>query len=250
MLAQLVVNGATNIGRVRAENQDFFAIENLDERRSLCVVADGMGGHKGGAIASELAVRSIVEAFGGPKLDHDVVLKRFDSAFRSAHDTIRVRSMTDPASLFGMGTTCVAVYIDGASAWWGHIGDSRIYFHNSSGLKLLTRDHSKVQAMVDAGLISEEAARTHPERNVITMALGATPILEVSRNPEPLELRPGDRLVLCTDGLTGMLTDEQIRAILDREPGVEEACSALVDAALEAGGDDNVTLVIVGRADE
>ncbi|MAE71159.1 MAG: hypothetical protein CME06_11920 [Gemmatimonadetes bacterium] len=250
MSAQLVVHGATDVGKVRAENQDFFAMERFDEARSLYVVADGMGGHNGGEIASELAVRSVVEAFGGPKLDHDIVRKRFDLAFRSAHDTIRVRSMTDPASLFGMGTTCVAVYIDGASAWWGHIGDSRIYLHNPSGLKLLTRDHSKTQAMIDAGLISEEAARTHPERNIITMALGATPILEVSRNPEPLQLDPGDRLILCTDGLTGMLTDAQIRAILDRESGAEEACRALIGAALEAGGEDNVTVVIVGRTKE
>jgi len=244
--SHLVVYGRSETGKVRAENQDCFAIVELDDTRTLCVVADGMGGHMGGEIASALAVETITKAFEGPAADADKLGARLDRAFRSAHDVIRVRAMTDPGTLFGMGTTCVAAHLDGARLRWAHVGDSRLYLHDAAGLRLMTRDHSKVQEMVDAGLITSEEARHHPERNVITMALGATPIAEVARNDEPLELRSGERVLLCTDGLSGMLADAEIESILGRETEVDAACDALVEAALEAGGEDNVTVVIAG----
>ena len=247
MSSPLQAHGATHIGHVRTTNQDSYAIVSLDDRSLLCVVADGMGGHKGGEVASHLATTSFAKAFEGVKIDPAQIPERLERGMRAANDLIHVRSLTEPNELFGMGTTCVVVLTVAEQVHWVHVGDSRIYCHRPGHLQQLTHDHSRVQEMVDAGIISAAEARVHPERNVITQALGIPLPLEVDHSDPPRELKQSERIMLCTDGLTGMLDDPSIEAILDREPKSDAAVDALIRAALDAGGTDNITVVLIER---
>ena len=240
--------GITHVGKVRKNNQDSLKIEEISDRETLLVVADGMGGHAGGAEASRIAVDHVMECVltahkaAEPSPDKRAVLRE---AILGAHAQIRTRGQNDRA-LQGMGTTCVAVHLDGNEALWAHVGDSRIYLHQPGHLELLTRDHSRVQQLVDHGLISPDEARTHPYRNVITQALGPMDKIQVDVGPEPIALGPDEQLLLCSDGLSGMLTDQEITDVLDRHPDAEDAASALIQGALDSGGDDHIT-VVLGR---
>jgi protein phosphatase len=233
---------------VRATNQDSYAIIPLNDHALLCVVADGMGGHKGGEVASQLATTSFAKAFEGLAINPKGIPERLERGMRAANDLIHVRSLTEPNELFGMGTTCVVVLAVDGLIHWVHVGDSRIYCHRLGHLQQLTRDHSRVQELIDAGIISQAEARVHPERNVITQALGIPLPLEVDHSDPPRDLKPGERILLCTDGLTGMLDDSGIGAILDREAEGGAAVTALIQAALDAGGTDNITAVLVQHA--
>lgn len=248
--------GRTHAGRVRSHNEDSFEI---DPEQELFVVADGMGGHSHGEVASRMAVKTIRHFVAevaseddatwpfpyDPRLRrHSNVLK---AAVRLAHDHVLSAIRRDD-NLFGMGTTVVGCLVRDGMAAVAHVGDSRAYRLHDGRLDRLTQDHTWVNEQVVAGFLSEEQARDHPLKNVVTRALGGDS--EVRVDVAEVELEPGDTLLLCSDGLTTMLDDveieEHLRAMENGD--LEAACARLVDEANERGGHDNVTVVLL-RAD-
>jgi serine/threonine protein phosphatase PrpC len=228
---------ATHPGRVRDSNEDTFLAE-----AGLFIVADGMGGHQAGEVASELAVTTLKEG----RLEM-ADTEGVASVVRRANDAIIDRARTDPATR-GMGTTITGlVMVDGESitALAVNVGDSRTYRWREGSLEQITVDHSYVQDLVASGMITPSEARTHPRRNIVTRALGVEP--EVRPDVSPVELRLGDRFVICSDGLVDELTDDEITTILldasDTDP--DEVAHCLVTAAVDHGGRDNVTIVIL-----
>lgn len=221
---------ATDIGRVRERNEDSFLVEP-----PLYAIADGMGGHRGGAVASELALEKVEELFHGKG-------GSLAELVRSANRAVFERSMAD-RKVTGMGTTLTAATVDDEGAHLAHVGDSRAYLLRGGALRQLTDDHTLVNRMVRAGEITREEADVHPHRNVLTRALGTEPEVEVDEDDVPLI--DGDRLLLCSDGLTAMVTEPQIQAILEATPKPQEAADRLIKAANRAGGIDNITVVVV-----
>jgi PPM family protein phosphatase len=234
-------------GRIRLNNEDSCGqfVPTTDEQMAdlgaVFVVADGMGGHRGGEIASRIAVRSIL-AFYSANSDEDRS-QALARAFREANTTIIQESVAD-STLFGMGTTCTAVALQGGKAYFAHVGDSRAYLLRRGLLTQLTHDHSIVGEMVRSGIISDEDARNHPKRNVITRSLGAQDDIAADTPAVPMALEPGDTFLLCTDGLTSYLSDADIAAIL-ATGSPEEACKKMVKMANEQGGRDNITVQAV-----
>jgi len=241
--------GLTDIGRVRASNQDAFAVLN---DVGLWIVADGMGGHAGGDVASRLAVESITKRVrshaGTGNLSQtgqawtEIQLRQL---IESAHHTICKHAIEHP-HLGGMGTTLVVLSIPSGSTprlSLAYVGDSRAYLLRDGALLQLTQDHSLVEEHVRSGQLSPEDAATHPLRHVLTRALGIGNVVEPDSSTHPLQ--PDDLILLCTDGLTKMMDDGRIADILlhaGRSP--EAACLALVDEANRRGGADNVTVVV------
>jgi len=241
--------GLTDIGRVRASNQDGFAVLN---DVGLWIVADGMGGHAGGDVASRLAVESITEQVrrhaGTDSLSQarqawtETQLRQLIEA---AHHTIRNNAFEHP-HLGGMGTTVVVLSIPSGSIprlSLAHVGDSRAYLLRAGTLFQLTQDHSLVEEHVRSGRLSRQDAATHPLRHVLTRALGIEDAVEPDSSTH--QLQPDDLILLCTDGLTKMLDDGRIADTLlytGRSP--EAACLALVEEANRRGGEDNVTVVV------
>ena len=230
----------TDTGKKRNMNQDFvYASEQrVGAIPNLFIVADGMGGHNAGDLASRLAVETMVDHIGnsGKKRTLTILSEAVDAANRSVY----ARSLTDK-SLTGMGTTVVACCVEGESLYVVNVGDSRLYVIRDD-IYQVTRDHSLVEEMVKAGTISRKQARTHPEETVITRAIGAGDQLRVDLFRFPL--RPGEKILMCTDGLTNMLTDEEILQILSGRTDYDEAAQALVESANRAGGKDNITVLI------
>jgi serine/threonine protein phosphatase PrpC len=235
--------GASDVGRVRQGNEDSFLV---DEARGVFLVADGMGGHAAGEVASAMAAATVGEALAGAA-DAGLCDERVDgvlvASFRAAHQAIERRSAED-ASTRGMGTTLTACMVcPDLTLRMGHIGDSRAYLLRGGGLRQLTRDHTWVQREVDAGRLTPRAARTHRFAHIITRALGA----ESPDEPDVLAgaLEPGDLLLLATDGLTGMLHDAVIAEVLRLGTPLAARADALIAAANAAGGTDNITAVLV-----
>lgn len=223
----------TDVGRQRQANED-----SLLARSPLFVVADGMGGAQAGEVASMTAVQAFSDGLpdGSPE-------DALESSIGIANRTIHERAHADPA-LSGMGTTITAAAVDSQreEVVIGHVGDSRAYRLRDGILQRLTRDHSLVEEMRRRGQITEEQAEDHPQRSIITRALGPEPEVQVDIQSVPAE--PGDIFMLCSDGLTTMLTDERIRILIEEAPGLEAATRALVDEANVAGGRDNITVLI------
>jgi protein phosphatase len=233
---RLVVGAATDVGRVREANEDSFLLVE-----PVFAVADGMGGHRGGEVASRLALETI-EALSTDAADD------LAGTVRRANEAVFERSVGDRA-VAGMGTTLTAVVVRAGEARFAHVGDSRAYLLRAGDLRLVTEDHTLVQQMVRAGEITPAEAEIHPHRSVLTRALGTDPDVDVDELAVPL--LEGDRLLLCTDGLTGMLAERQVRAILEAEPDPQRASERLIRAANRAGGVDNVTAVVIDvRGDE
>jgi protein phosphatase len=224
----------SNVGLLRDGNEDAaFA------GRHLLAVADGMGGHAAGEVAAAAVIAALEQLdelgvnAGDPR---EALRDAFSEANRSLRDMVAADS-----ELQGMGTTATAVLSDGAYGWLAHIGDSRAYLLRDGTLRQLTRDHTFVQQLVDEGRITAEAASTHPQRNVITRALDGRE--QVEADVERLDLAPGDRLLLCSDGLSGVVSDESIAEVLDGSTP-DEAVQRLVDLALRGGGPDNITCIV------
>jgi PPM family protein phosphatase len=234
---------ASNIGRIRNENQDTFGVfpdVSVQSNDRLFVVADGMGGHKGGKNASELAVRSIGEVYRvSTELD---TRKRLHAAFQTANESIIQESLDNP-SLAGMGTTCVALAMKDNEVHIAHIGDSRAYCVAKGTLTQLTMDHSTVAELQRRRVLSAEEARIHPERSVLYRALGTRRPAEVDFLPAITPIS-NDRFVLCTDGLTNMVEDSQICEIVEHH-SAQDACDELVRLANKRGGYDNITLIVI-----
>ncbi len=227
---------ATHVGRLRSGNEDAVFPEGVGSGPGpvLVGVADGMGGHVGGEVASRLAIEAASNADGG-------VVERV----KAANGAVVARALDDP-ELVGMGTTLTLAEIEDASCEIAHVGDSRAYLYRDGELRQITTDHSLIAELLAAGRITEDDAATHPQRSVVTRALGMARAVRVDRFHE--ELRPGDRLLICSDGLTTMIDDDAIAAVLEAEPDAEAAAWALVEAANLAGGVDNITVAVVDAA--
>ena len=232
---RIEVGSATDIGRVRERNEDSILVEP-----PLFVVADGMGGHRGGQVASQLALETLEELAdgGGGSLAEQV---------RRANRAVWDRALEDER-LAGMGTTLTAARIEGSSALIAHVGDSRAYLLRDGMLRQLTTDHTLVARMVSSGEITEAEADVHPHKNVLTRAIGTDEQVEVDE--DTIELQAGDRILLCSDGLTGMVTEDQIQAILEHSDGAPRAADRLVKAANRAGGIDNISVVVLDAIGE
>lgn len=232
---------ATDVGRVRDHNEDTAVAA-----ASVFVVADGMGGHAAGEVASALAARTVSRLDGVARLRlHDIVAQ-VDEANR----TILRSAEQDPRQA-GMGTTLagLAVIEVGGSDHWAvfNIGDSRVYRLSGDGeLELVTVDHSEVRELLDAGWITEDEARTHPARNVVTRSLGRDPMGAVDTWVFPQQ--PGERFLVCSDGLSNECSAADIRSVLLGHPDAQEAATALVALACDHGGRDNVTAIVVSLA--
>jgi protein phosphatase len=242
----------TDVGRKRKGNEDSVFI-NPEQR--LFVVADGMGGHAAGEVASKLAVDAINEFVcltGGDEeitwpfgLDQTMSYdgNRLKTAIRYANRKV-LEATKEKSEYEGMATTVAAVLVDQDSANVGHVGDSRVYLWCDGTLTQLTADHSWVNEQIQSGVISADQARGHPLRNVVTRALGGR--LDLAVDMQVRKMKAGDVLLLCSDGLTTMVPDEEIAAVLARTQGdVEETAKALVAAANEHGGEDNITVLVL-----
>jgi serine/threonine protein phosphatase PrpC len=234
----LVTASETDVGLVREANEDFMAVFERPSGHRLLVVADGMGGHRGGSTASRLCVETVGDVFQRSSEEPEALLR---DALETANDRIYQAARRD-VELTGMGTTAVLVMLTpDFEAFVGHLGDSRAYLLRDSVMKPLTEDHTVVAAMQRRGLLSEEAAGKHPRRHELSRCVGFHP--EVEPEVARLEVHPGDRFLLCSDGLSGQVTDDEIAAVLRRE-ALAEAVTTLVEAANARGGVDNVTVVV------
>jgi protein phosphatase len=248
---EIKAHGLTHVGKQRQHNEDAFLV--ADEAK-LYLVADGMGGHAAGEIASRIAVDSISEFILHTKEDDGTWPHAYDehytrstnrlmAAVRLANTRV-LEAMRKDARLRGMGTTVVACLAEEGTMSVAHVGDSRAYLVRDGRLSRLTNDHSWVFEQVQAGMLTEEEAEKHPLRNVITRALGGA--LQVSPDASEVASKPGDVYLLCSDGLTGMLPEEEIlRVVNDNIDDLERACQELIDRANERGGLDNVTAILV-----
>src|SRR3954454_21805437 len=227
---------ASDLGRQRQGNEDNYFV-----RAPLFVVADGMGGAQAGEVASEIAV----EAFDGGLPDGSPA-ESLAEVIREANRRIHDRSRSDEQAA-GMGTTCTAAYVGESDVTIAHVGDSRAYLWRDGDLIRLTRDHSLVGELVARGKLTEEQAEAHPQRSVITRALG--PEANVQVDVERYPARAGDVFLINSDGLTGMVGEAGVKPILERGESLEQAGRELIAAANEAGGRDNITVVLF-RLDE
>jgi len=231
----LQIRGLTDKGKVRETNQDNFYI---DENAKWCIIADGMGGHNGGEIASKTTVDIIKENLKCTPTNIDACLK---NAIYTANTDVYDMSL-HTENLVGMGTTGVVCYFDGKTATIANVGDSRAYHLGELGLRQVTTDHSIVQQLVDLGTITPTEAKTHPQKNLITRAIGTEPNIEVDITHTAF--KKGDYFLLCTDGLTTFVDDEIITQII-KNNDIDSAIKGLINIANENGGMDNITAILV-----
>lgn len=235
---QVITASLSAVGLVRTHNEDYCSEFQRPAGARLLVLADGMGGHQGGATASRIAVETIGEVFGSSQSDPQTMLRE---AFITANNRVYQMAADNP-ELRGMGTTAVSLLLEpGGGCWVAHIGDSRAYRFSRGKLEPLTADHSVVAEMVRRGLITPEEAEVHPRRNEILRSVGVE--LDVEPDVCAVPLESGDRFILCSDGLSGLVSDEEIAAVLQREPP-SQAVGTLVDSANARGGNDNITVQI------
>jgi serine/threonine protein phosphatase PrpC len=241
------VSVQSDIGCLRQNNEDSVGYwEPEDDQQflrkgRLAVVADGMGGYEGGQEASRLAVETLVEVyrdFGGDDPQAALV-----EALQTAHEQIREYSFAHPG-LRGMGTTCTAAAIVQDSLYYVHVGDTRLYLIRDGKITRVTRDHSYVGRLVESGMISAEEAENHPQRNILTAALGTNPDLIMDSPGQPEPLRPEDVLLICSDGLWGQVRDSEILDAVENK-SAEQTGRKLIELARERGGPDNITVEVL-----
>ena len=241
------VSVQSDIGCLRQNNEDSFGYwEPEDDQQflrkgRLAVVADGMGGYEGGQEASRLAVETLVEVyrdFGGDDPQAALV-----EALQTAHEQIREYSFAHP-ELRGMGTTCTAAAIVQDALYYVHVGDTRLYLIRDGQITRVTRDHSYVGRLVESGMISPEEAENHPQRNILTAALGTNPDLIMDSPGQPEPLRPEDVLLICSDGLWGQVRDSEILDAVENK-SAEQTGRKLIELARERGGPDNITVEVL-----
>ncbi len=237
--------GLSDPGCVRTQNQDAYQIEQLDRNTLLCVVCDGMGGARSGNIASTLAVDVFtqeVKRTWTASMDHEAINQMLRSAVKLANFTVY-----DQAAQFeefsGMGTTLVAALVRGREVTVVNVGDSRVYSVNPGGIKLLSKDHSLVQMMVERGELTPELARSYPGKNFITRAIGTETVVECDLFHYSVDR--GDCLLLCSDGLSNMMDDQEILFEVVHGVSKQHCCQRLLDIAKNRGAPDNVTCVLI-----
>jgi PPM family protein phosphatase len=249
---RITYKAITDVGRKRKGNEDSLFV---NAEQNLFVVADGMGGHAAGEVASKIAVDAINEFVVLTAGDEEITWpfgldenmsydgNRLKTAVRFANRKV-LEATKERSEYEGMATTVAAVLVDGDSANLAHVGDSRVYLVRGQELIQLTSDHSWVNEQIQSGVISADQARSHPLRNVVTRALGGKADLQVDMQVH--EIEPQDVLLLCSDGLTTMIPDDEIARFMNESGGdIEGAARALVDAANARGGEDNITVVLL-----
>ncbi len=256
---QLQVGHVSDVGLVRPHNEDaslvvesVFEGDQAAETIGLFIVADGMGGHQAGEVASALAARivarGLIEEVYIPYLRQSSHQSDQLSLTEALQQAVEAANQAVHGQVPGSGTTLTCALVINSRAYLAHVGDSRAYLYYNQALKQITRDHSYVDKLVELGQISAEAAAVHPQRNVLYRAVGQGDQLEI--DIYPLDLPNGSRLLLCSDGLWGMLSDNVIQAILASARSPQDACRELIAAANEAGGRDNITAIVVERVGE
>jgi protein phosphatase len=256
---QLQVGHVSDVGQVRPHNEDaslvvesVFEGDQAAETIGLFIVADGMGGHQAGEVASALAARMVarglIEEVYIPYLRQSSHQSDQLSLTEALQQAVEAANQAVHGQVPGSGTTLTCALVINSRAYLAHVGDSRAYLYYNQALKQITRDHSYVDKLVELGQISAEAAAVHPQRNVLYRAVGQGDQLEI--DIYPLDLPNGSRLLLCSDGLWGMLSDNVIQAILASARSPQDACQELIAAANEAGGRDNITAIVVERVSE
>ena len=239
-----MVFAKTDIGKARELNQDYYYISSPEETIQLYILADGMGGYKGGEVASNLATNTakqyIYEHFDETEKQKDTIIELIKNAMLYANEVVYEKSK-ELEELEGMGTTLEICLIYNNRAYIGHIGDSRIYRLRKGIIRRLTKDHSYVQQLIEDGKITREEASTHPKKNMLTKALGCTPYVEPDIRARNIE--KGDIFMMCSDGLTNMVTEENICQTIQDDPQI--AADELVKQANDLGGYDNITVVII-----
>jgi serine/threonine protein phosphatase PrpC len=243
----IIAASQTDIGRQRGNNEDSHLYwepdsdEDFRRQGRLAVIADGMGGYEGGQEASRLAVETVRHVYenafaNGPQ-------STLLAALASAHRGIQRYAAQHP-QLYGMGTTCTAAAIVDRQLHFAHVGDSRLYRIRAQSISRLTRDHSYVGKLVESGIVRSEDAESHPQRHILTAALGTGREIAPHVPDHPVSLEEGDSLLLCTDGLWGLVGDQELARVARSTPPAE-ACSQLVTTALERGGPDNITVLVL-----
>jgi serine/threonine protein phosphatase PrpC len=241
------VASLTDVGRQRENNEDSHIYweaqsdEDLGRKGCLAVIADGMGGYEGGQEASRLAVETVLEIYraafdGDPK-------EALAEAFAVTHKRIQQYGEDHPA-FQGMGTTCTALAVVAGQLHFAHVGDSRLYLVRAGGISRLTRDHTYVGRLVESGIVRAEDAETHPQRHILTAALGSGSEVAVDFPQQTLAVEHGDTFILCTDGLWGLVSDPEILRAVDGHPAAV-ACRSLLEMALLRGGPDNITVQVL-----
>ncbi len=234
------ISSATSVGKVRPVNEDAFFVSPPDDSGSLlAIVADGMGGHNAGEIASSEAINVIKDVILDNEHDAKEMLIQ---AINSANSTIYNMSL-DKQALYGMGTTITACLIEKDKVTAAQVGDSRLYLIRDEMIIQITKDHSLVEMLIDNGSITKEDAKHHPQKNVITRAIGTDK--EVSADIYEFSICSGDIILLCSDGLVNMVEDEKILSVITRTKSFEETADKLICEAENAGGSDNITVILI-----
>ena len=241
------VAGLSDVGCQRENNEDSYLYwepsgdEEFQRKGRLAVIADGMGGHEGGQEASRLAVETVREVYD--QAFRDDPQAALVESFAAAHARIQDYADRHPA-FQGMGTTCTALVLRGRQLYFAHVGDSRLYLVRDASILRLTRDHSYVGRLVESGIVRAEDAEKHPQRHILTAALGAGRELSVDSAQRSVALLEGDDLLLCTDGLWSVVTEDELETTVSGNAPAE-CCAALVKLARQRGGPDNITLQVL-----
>lgn len=240
----MIAHGSTDVGRIRANNQDAFFLSTtpVGELPNLFIVADGMGGHLAGEVASSQAVSAFTNHLQTQPAVPEGLLDFLIEATQVANAHVYRQSITHLAYK-GMGTTFTALSLIGSKGYVAHLGDSRLYQLKQGSFKQITQDHSYVEALVRTGQITLEEAQHHPQKNLLTRVLGSD--LETPVDGYLLDIQPGDWLLLCSDGLSNMLSDTYISNAIQADNTVESIVTGLIAAANDSGGVDNITCILI-----
>ena len=241
------VASLSDLGCQRENNEDRYCYweptgdDEFQQKGRLAVIADGMGGYEGGQEASRLAVEIVQDTYANTSNCSPQTLLL--AGFEAAHAQIQQQASDHPG-LRGMGTTCTAIALLDHQLVYAHVGDSRLYLLRGDNISRISHDHSYVGRLVENGVISPEEAESHPQRHILTAALGAGSGVTPEHPPQPIAVAPDDVLVLCTDGLWSVVHDEEMAGLI-RENSLNDACRALVDKARQRGGPDNITVQLL-----
>ncbi|HRX93585.1 MAG TPA: Stp1/IreP family PP2C-type Ser/Thr phosphatase [Chitinophagaceae bacterium] len=240
----------SDLGNIRLNNEDlgmFFRVADekiIREKGYLLIVADGMGGHQAGEVASKMATETISQEYfkKGNTANTEAILKK---AFEIANKNIFKKASTEK-SYYGMGTTCTAIAVIDKKVFFAHVGDSRAYFIRKNNIRQITTDHTYVQELVKSGEITPKEAETHPKRNILTNAMGTKPDLRIDTGKFEFPFEKGDKLLLCSDGLYDYIGDEEMAKVLG-EHSLQDAADYMISETKKRGGHDNITVVLAEK---